>query len=910
MLHNPARRPGLRRLLPLVLLALSLVQVAPPVRAQTAATAPTPTSAPTPTPTPDCDNTAACPRPDLENGILVGQTKLYDERSFRTMLQTLEENLSGLRLLNQAALVGGAGRIQGARLNTSSFGLTVSTPPIPGVTTTLNTGATTTSNVVTTESATPSTVTTSNVVSPDTTQQVITAAAITPAPAAAPAQTSGFTYPDPGVSSQDLLAEQMALQYQVMDLRLLLERSLTDRVGMSAPRAGQNVTYWQRDSAIAGFQISLDPGKQYEGAVAEIEIVVDAQSKPGIQADPAREPEQPRQQASPGQQPGPSQTPPTPTPTPTPTPSPKAEPPSLVMLLPRDKTYNVAAATKDAKSIGVGALLQVVNVGVSGGKTSETLYIVGDTDTVAFERRAPRSDGGIKVPGSAVTFGWQFRPVLGRKSVAPGLRQVYALLALPRADSGNVTFNGTVRAYTRWRRFDAKTKTVKEVIRGSESYRDLDHLTVTYRADNMLSPLVSSLDWEDVGNGQVIVRAGGRNYLDGIKVLAGNKLVGTAEDGLSVQGDSNFVLLMSAQSLAQRDPLLIGRYGDPKPLRSYLPPGVGTCLPAPSPDAKTCPPGMGLRIVSAEATPINAQNSKVVLTLKARNAGAAGSLAEPVAFYHYNTDANNEHSYVKKELRPVVTVGGKVFGLSDAPLVSESAEAGQKKYSFVAPTQLLRDARKLTVRELLHVDSYTDEAVIDLKGSFRPSLVSVMYANGDKTQLAIMGGKFDPCKKITVLLGPGTPFERPATTCAAGAAPPAADTKGDLRLIGPELLTLSAEQSSLKGAKQLIVMQDGAEPVVLALSAPPDVPEPVVDKQESLPQGHVKTIKLTGSNFGSVADATFEGKTLSPKASEDGKTLELTVTSELTATAGDKQVNLVLKNGKVKPHTLQVAPGR
>jgi hypothetical protein len=64
---------------------------------------------------------------------------------------------------------------------------------------------------------------------------------------------------------------------------------------------------------------------------------------------------------------------------------------------------------------------------VSGGyrKRNQTFYVYRDTDTLAYERM---TDGGELV------FGWMFRPVLGRRSVSPGLRQLLAVISLPRID--------------------------------------------------------------------------------------------------------------------------------------------------------------------------------------------------------------------------------------------------------------------------------------------------------------------------------------------------------------------------------------------------------------------------------------------------------------------------------------------
>jgi hypothetical protein len=90
---------------------------------------------------------------------------------------------------------------------------------------------------------------------------------------------------------------------------------------------------------------------------------------------------------------------------------------SLVSLLPRDKTYNVASVTKDSKAIDMGAVVQFIGVGASASKTQESVYLVKDTDTVALERSSQIN---------SAKFAWQFSPGLraahGRTGNAAGLR--------------------------------------------------------------------------------------------------------------------------------------------------------------------------------------------------------------------------------------------------------------------------------------------------------------------------------------------------------------------------------------------------------------------------------------------------------------------------------------------------------
>lgn len=816
-----------------------------------------------------------CPRPspqaappteiakDRDNGITVGQTKVYDERSFRQKIRALEAGLASLRFLNQASVAGAGGRIQGARLNTSSLGVSVSTLPVPGVTTTTNTGSTATANEVVTQSATPSTVTTANTVSPDTVNQVVTQPPFTPAAPALPGQTSAFGLQQPvGLSAQDTLVEQVLLQQQVAEMQLFLESSLTDRVFNFPPDAAGVRALGQRKSSIFGFWVTIDPERRRD-AVAEVEIVLKSECEVASEGGTAQK-----------------------------------EAASLVLLLPREKTYNVATATKDSKSLNVGTVLQVISAGVSAGKTSETLYIVGDTDTVSMERRRPHSGADVAAPDASITFGWQFRPVLGRRAVAPGTRQVYALVALPQdSGSGARPFVGTIRAYTRWRSFDAKTKMVGRVLRDSESYTDLNNLEVDAApAEAALAPYVNDVRWEDAGGGQVQVSVSGGNFLDGVSVLAGSRHVAGPEQGLAVQGDRSLLLLLPTQQFAQmRNPVLLGRYGGPIQLMRPI-------------TSAATQPGYGIQIVSAIATPVDAQNSKVVVTLKARVDGAGGASVKPEVLYEDYDPSTGTRIYKHRPANPIVSVGDRAFGFADAPVVKDASKATELTLTFVAPTATLKQAQKLGVRELFEAEDYYDEKPVTFRQEFGATKSAVMFADERVTQLAITGSGFDRCKLITVMAGGRTFTRSPDNPCPAAGSKTAPDNGArDVNFLSPSLLAVNLPRALAKAAKQIVVVQeDASAPAAVALSGQPS-PEPGVQQQEALVEGDVKTIKLTGSNFGSVAEIRFEGQNLSFEAGEDGASLNLTASAALTTKAGDKQLNFVLKDGKTKTFVLKVS---
>src|SRR5215217_8689734 len=86
---------------------------------------------------------AALTKPLPGNGIFIGQTKIYDERSLALMYNSLLAKLSGRDFFDQGSVAASLGKFQGARVDTSSFGFNLTTTPLPGISTETNTGSTT-----------------------------------------------------------------------------------------------------------------------------------------------------------------------------------------------------------------------------------------------------------------------------------------------------------------------------------------------------------------------------------------------------------------------------------------------------------------------------------------------------------------------------------------------------------------------------------------------------------------------------------------------------------------------------------------------------------------------------------------------------------------------------------------------
>lgn len=806
-----------------------------------------------------------------DNGITVGLPKQFDERTLTLMLQSLENRLAQTQFPDPTGLFANVGRFGGATASTSSLAVSVRGPSTPTVATTLgstsnnNTTSSltnevtqntnnstsvgpigTTTNVGTTtntgesliDKTTNSSGTTGS--TSNTMQQQITQPGLAPPTAVAPAQTSLYTYqPTFGISSQDLLTEQTALFYQITNLRLLLDRSLTDRI--TAARTEDGITKTSgRDQIVVGFQITIDAA--HKDAVAEAEVSL---TGPDV---------------------------------------------SLVALLPMDKTYNVASVTKSSKSVDVGAVVQLIGVGVAAGKTQESIYLIKDADTVSLER--PVSAGEL---GKTVKFSWQFRPVLGRRTVEPGRRQVFALLSVPVGVDARAL---KVSATTKWRRYDRKVQLVGGLVSGTEpgeqySNKDFD-VRDPYITDFSLKPFVSRISWNDTGNGQVLAVAEGGGFTPDTSLILGNTVL-NRQNGLTVANEQRLVVLAPGQLLAQWLPTLMSRYGTAEFERSrcvYYP----DATPPTTPDSKCgkkewdmSEPYGDLTLAKPEIKARDAVNSEVTVTLKAVDQTKGVNI--PYRFKYH---------------RPVVVIGGRVFGLSDAPFISttyapEDAEMKRSvSFTFVVPTQLLANSKSVTVKEFLwNLGVLSTD--FTLSDRFTATGVTTLGLNGDKVQLAVSGGGFS--KDVKVLVG-DVPYmvnckdaqDKDVPDCFKGVWVNAEDGTGTL-------LTLSPTKAQMKDVKYIVVLQGKAQPQALALTQPPP-PVPTAKiitpaQPYEIGKNDSRQIRFEGANFESIKKVLFLGKEVEAKPDPDDKTVYLiTLEPPLTSDTGTRQLVFVMKDEK------------
>jgi hypothetical protein len=415
------------------------------------------------------------------NGISVGQPKVYDNQSLTIMLDQLSTRLDQVQAIDQQSLVKALGQTQGSEQQDVSRGFTASvSPPAAGGT----------------ASASPA----------------------LPELLASPAYK-----PDYGENSLDLLSDQVDLTYQIFNVRMLLERAVTDRLINGLPRR----------QAVVSFNIALDPPKNAMDAAAYVEITLTS----------------------------------------------KEGPISLVAAMPQEKTYNATSLSSSSNAFGGAAVAKIVSLNYNQRKRKQIFFLYRDSDTLALERPAP---------AGAVTFGWTFRPVLGRRSVSAGMRQMFAVVALPdtdlpgaRASEATAPLSINVHAKTYWLHYDHSTaSTVTTNYPGflhwsakpvppanNEALDTTIPALPTEAIEGGLAPTVSNVRAFQTTSGNTELQITGTNFFTGTSIKIGDKTFSGPQDGLFLKSSQTMLLAANSDLLSGALSAVVnGRYGPAVPL--------------------------------------------------------------------------------------------------------------------------------------------------------------------------------------------------------------------------------------------------------------------------------------------------------------------------------------------------------
>lgn len=391
-----------------------------------------------------------------DNGITVGAPKVYDNRSLTIMLDQLTARLDQLNAVDQQPLAKALGTFQGSteRDITRSFQVTAGIPKLTTSNSPQAASITGTGGNESSSTGNPGPNSSSSGTSKSASGAGSNSSSATPPELIA---SPGFK-PQFSESPSDLLADQVELTYQIFNLRMLLERSLTDRLLNGRPRR----------QVIVSFNVTIDPPRDATDAAAYVEITMGSDKGPL----------------------------------------------ALVATMPQEKTYNATALSSSSTAFGGSAVAKIVTIGYNQQKRSQIFFLYRDSDTLALE--PPQN-------GNQLKFGWVFRPVLGRRSVSPGMRQMFAVISLPTTDKMDDldTLPLQVHAVTRWMHYDRDTLTTfqrpgfwdwsaKHLPKDSNlTFQPLEAYSTAY-AEKMLQPVVNYVQSIPTSADHSVIKIGGR----------------------------------------------------------------------------------------------------------------------------------------------------------------------------------------------------------------------------------------------------------------------------------------------------------------------------------------------------------------------------------------------------------------
>ncbi len=467
-----------------------------------------------------------------DNGIHVGKPKVYDSRELTLMLDNLSESLQGKQFIDPSQLAKALGNVQGFRESDTSFAFQANGAVGPGAASVFSgtpAASTTTPATDATGSTTPGVTInvspTLNAGSAAAAPAASTGAPATsgPQPPSLPAlQTPPSYTPTFGSNGSDLLSDEVNLTYQLYNVRMLLDRSLTDRMIGKNPRM----------QAVVGFDIDIEPDKAAKDAAAVVQVSVsmggaalpDACQAGGI---------------------------------------------GMLLSCRRKGSHNTATLSQKANAFGGALAASVYSVGIAGQKRSQVFYLYRDMDTVSYEQ--------MDAAGSLANFGWQFRPVLGRRSVDPGMRHLIAVLSLPCADEGDILPAINVAVKTSWRRYESDNQTTTS---GQPFWHQLPgeqptnftglEIPSTVYGQTGLAPKISDIQWLAAADGSGVAVVSGENLFPGTTVRLGSKVYRGGGDGLVIKSDKELEVPIPL-SLATVGGVVSGRYGNAIPLEKPVP---------------------------------------------------------------------------------------------------------------------------------------------------------------------------------------------------------------------------------------------------------------------------------------------------------------------------------------------------
>ena len=713
-----------------------------------------------------------------DNGIHVGKPKVYDSRELTLMLDNLSQSLQGKQFVDPAQLAKALGNVQGFRENDTSFAFQANGAVGPGAASVFAGTAGAASTAPATDSSSSVTPGVTINVSPTLNAGSTTAPAATtsapattgPQPPALPSlQTPPSYTPTFGSNGSDLLSDEVNLTYQLYNVRMLLDRSLTDRMIGKKPRL----------QAVVGFDIDIEPDKTAKDAAAVVQVSVSMNGRPGgCSADGI----------------------------------------GMVALMPEEGSHNTATLSQKANAFGGALAASVYSVGVAAQKRSQVFYLYRDMDTVSFEQM----DGA----GSLAAFGWQFRPVLGRRSVDPGMRHLIAVLSLPCEDEGEILPTINVAVKTSWRRYESDNQTTTG---GQPFWHHLPgelptnftglEVPSTVYGQNNLAPIISDVRWLAAADGSGVAVVSGENLFPGTTVRLGSKLYRGGGDGLVIKSDKELEVPIPL-SLATVGGVVSGRYG------------TAVALEKPVPVTDPC----RLRIARLRTFPAGNETVQVDADMSVFD---PKNCAPPLSWDTLQSLPNS----------PIALVNGTP--ISSRPF--SSGDAGIT-YATMVPTEIVNKMTSFGIAFPFAGQSWTAispyfQAGLQVTRLGSPTNSILLLASTDSTNQLCSDSwtvELDSKEKAVIPTSNSSQLSGGSATCA------------DKMF---NIVALSVPSTLLKGVHHVMLTRDGNKPLIGDIPAPdPPPPGPTLDKSQkvSVAQNDVGPVTFKGTHLDEITKVLFD----------------------------------------------------
>jgi hypothetical protein len=808
-------------------------------------------------------------------GIAVSEIKIYDDRTLQLMMLDLASRLGQVSPIDQASLIAKIGSLQGANSSTSSFSLQIAGPSVSGVSTKNTSSAPTVQDIT---SATPSTTVNSPGMQTEVTR---TAGAMTPSAPALPTYGAIAAPTAYGVSSLDALGEQVQLGYELTNLRLLLQGSLNDDYG-SNNDARRHVTF--------GFPISIEtPGRKFRDEVAEVEVAV------------CNPPENYVNDA-----------------------------PLVQHVLPREKTYTVASLTSSSAQLGVSAVVSsLVNVGASFFHGRQTYYMVRDQDTIAVERPSdassvvcgkagsaalPRPDRQVPngtskstappprpAPGATpAVFAWQFRPVLGRRTVQQGMRQTFAQIAFAPGITDPARIPDLqVSVRTCWRKYDAKTGIVgvrtactqfaDRQVRMAFDTTKINGLQATDNLDGTISvalngtyPVGTRIGYGDVAAGEGNV--GFSNARGRLRFTAPNQLLAVRGARILSPDGSERDIADGGQFWRDESTKDRAQFS----IAGILPPGSRYVSAGQSYDMSQM---VDRSLVIAPRATLGDRLATIAIGGRTCGvpdpgrevAGAFRSVSATQVEVALSTQVCPELGPQGASFKPYALLGGKAYGLSDAPFTSSDAT----RVTFTAPRSAIQGKTVVIVRRLFTDRVYDQRFVLDGTASASVASIAVMGTSSAGATFVMTGTRLTGTKSLSPA---GLSITTPDDTIAI----------------------VKLDKSQMDSTKKMLLKLSDGQAVLVdlpAVDAAPAAKKAKLKPSATVSRTAPAAVQIDGTNLDLVSSVEWLGKQLPFVRSADGTSIVISgLPPELFATQGVASLLVRSSDGAMQGYDLTVGP--